>query len=132
MARILVVDDDPQVRKLVNRVLTEEGHAVMAVSDGTKGIRYFSAMEPDVLILDLAMPGTDGFKVLRVIKEDAERVGCRIIVLSAQTSESHIVRSFELGAHHYVCKPFVIEEISECVAQALSLRSNQLRISSNL
>ncbi|MEA2451613.1 MAG: hypothetical protein QOG04_323 [Actinomycetota bacterium] len=131
MARILVVDDDTQVRKLVARVLTDDGHAVLAVGDGQQGISYFFAMKPDIMILDLAMPGTDGFSVLRCVREDAIKAGSRIIILSAGT-ESRIVRSYELGADHYICKPFVIEEISEGVAQALSLRSNQSRITSNL
>jgi DNA-binding response OmpR family regulator len=132
LARILVVDDDAQVRRLLTRALNGEGHAVMTVSDGTKGIRYFSMMEPDVLILDLAMPGTDGFKVLRAIREDVRRTNTSVIVLSGQSSDAHIVRSYELGATHYICKPFVTEEIVEGVAQALSLRSNQSRITSNL
>jgi DNA-binding response OmpR family regulator len=126
MARVLVVDDDSQIRKLICRVLTERGHAVMAASDGTKGIRYFSVMEPDLLILDLAMPGTDGFKVLRAIKRQAVESGAKIIVLSGQTSEPHRLRAYELGAHHFISKPFVIEDVIDGVDQVLNLPEAQL------
>jgi len=126
MARVLVADDDSQVRKLICRVLSENGHAVMSASDGKKAIRYFAVMQPDLLILDLAMPGTDGFQVLRAIKELAMEIGSKIVVLSGQTSEPARLRAYELGAHHYIEKPFVIEDVLEGVEQILTLPEKQL------
>lgn len=126
MARVLVADDDSQVRKLICRVLSERGHAVMSASDGKKAIRYFAVMQPDLLILDLAMPGTDGFQVLRAIKDLALEVGSRIIVLSGQTSEPARLRAYELGAHHYIEKPFVIEDVITGVEQILTLPEKQI------
>ena len=119
MGRILVVDDDQQVRRLLCRALTERGHAVTVASNGDEGLDRFAATVPDVLILDLMMPKRDGFSVLRALGDLLTVTQTKVLVLTGQSSDDHWLRAYELGAHHYLPKPFVIEELNETIDRLL-------------
>jgi two-component system, OmpR family, KDP operon response regulator KdpE len=107
-ARILVVDDEPQIRRSLEVNLQRSGYAVETVASGEEALTSFRNRHPDVVMLDLAMPGIGGAAVVRLIRESST---VPIIVLSAMGEESRKVEALELGADDYVTKPFGMEEL---------------------
>ncbi len=107
-ARILVVDDEPQIRRSLQVNLEQNGYAVETVETGEGALRSFLNRRPDVVILDLIMPGMDGVEVVRRIRESST---VPIIVLSAMGEEARKVEALELGADDYMTKPFGMDEL---------------------
>ena len=101
--RILVVDDDENVRRLVAAYLEREGYELLQAADGEAGLREFEQHAPDLVILDLMLPGIDGYEVARRIAA-SRRVP--ILMLTARTDEVDILAGFETGADDYLLKPF--------------------------
>jgi two-component system phosphate regulon response regulator OmpR len=116
-ARILVVDDDPELRSLLQRFLSEHGYAVRAV-DGGKAMDVALQREPaDVVVLDLMMPGEDGLAVLRRLRAAGEQVP--VIMLTARGDPVDRVLGLEMGADDYLGKPFLPRELVARVAALL-------------
>jgi two-component system KDP operon response regulator KdpE len=107
-ARILVVDDEPQIRRSLQVNLEGSGYAVEAVETGEGALSSFRNRRPDVIILDLIMPGMGGVEVVRRIRESST---VPIIVLSAMGEEARKVEALELGADDYMTKPFGMDEL---------------------
>ncbi|MHB1343427.1 MAG: response regulator [Thermoleophilia bacterium] len=101
--KILVVDDDDNVRRLVAAYLEREGYSVSQAADGHGAIRAVEQAPPDLLILDLMLPGPGGLQVARRLKDSA---GVPIIMLTARGEEDDMLRGFEAGADDYLVKPF--------------------------
>jgi two-component system KDP operon response regulator KdpE len=108
MPKILVVDDDPTIRKLAKVNLEQRGYTVFGASSGTEAISLLQQDTPDLVILDLIMPGMGGVDVCTWIRT---RSDLPIIVVSARDDEELIVRALEAGADDYVIKPFRIKEL---------------------
>ncbi len=108
--RILVVDDDAAIRGALARELSLAGYEVVAAADGLEGARAFAAEPFDLVITDLAMPGADGFSVIRAVR-GAGAPGSPILVLSVRGDEEDKVRALDLGADDYVTKPFSLREL---------------------
>lgn len=106
-AKILVVDDDPDVRLLVGARLRSSGYEVVMAEDGEAAIKIFRREKPAMLLLDLGLPGLDGYQVCRTLKSDPSTREIPIIVLSAQSQQTDKDRAAELGVEGYVAKPFV-------------------------
>ena len=107
MSRILIIDDETDLVMLLEDELRAKGHDVLTAYDGQIGIEL-SKKQPDLIILDIMMPGTDGFEVCRAIRDE---VLCPIIFLSARQSETDKVRGLTLGGDDYVTKPFGLREL---------------------
>jgi two-component system, OmpR family, phosphate regulon response regulator PhoB len=107
--RALVVEDDEANRLVLTRFLTQEGFDVEAVTDGPSAIRAVTEHPPDVVILDLGLPGIDGMDVLATIRRDR---GVRVLVLTGPDDEPAKLAGFEVGADDYVVKPFSLAEIN--------------------
>ena len=107
-ARILVVDDERQIRRSLQVNLESKGYAVETVETGEAAIGAFHSRHPDIIILDLVMPGIGGVEVVRRIRESST---VPIIVLSAMTDEPRKVEALEAGADDYMTKPFGMEEL---------------------
>lgn len=116
MKRILVVDDDPWVRKLVRGYLERAGFAVTVASDGLEALAEITVHPPDLVVLDLMLPGMDGLDVARLIRS---RSAVPIIMLTARTTEDDRVLGLELGADDYVTKPFSARELEARVRAVL-------------
>ena len=101
--RILVIDDEPAMVGAVAALVGSVGHRVSAAYDGAEGLRHFDDDRPDLVILDLAMPGMDG---LAVCSEIRQRGSTPIIVLSGEGQEAAKVEALDAGADDYVTKPF--------------------------
>lgn len=108
MATILVVDDEPRIARLVSDYLNQAGFRAVEAHDGESAIRAYSAHRPDLLVLDLGLPGMDGLDVIREIRL---RSDVPIIIVSARSEETDRVVGLELGADDYVVKPFGPKEL---------------------
>ena len=103
---ILVVEDEEDILELLRYNLHKEGHRVTGVLSGEEGMRAARSQPPDLIILDLMLPGKDGLTVCRELKMDAKTRDLPIIILTAKGEEADIVAGLELGADDYVTKPF--------------------------
>ena len=122
-ARILVVDDDPNVAEVVGRYLEREGFVVTTVGDGRQGLDLALADPPDLVVLDLMLPGLDGLEVCRRLRALAP---VPVIMLTARGDESDRVIGLELGADDYVAKPFSPRELVARVRAVLRRASGPL------
>ena len=117
MEKILVVEDDRAVQKALKRLLESEDYSVEITSDGLGGLEAFRATSPDLVMLDLRLPGMPGRDVCREIKKESPSVP--VIVLSAKTDVADKVLLLELGADDYVTKPFSPKELLARVRAAM-------------
>lgn len=120
MAKILVIEDDASIRLGLEDTLAAKGYRVTACSRGGEGLELAAELRPDLIILDIMLPDTDGFEVCRRLK--AQRSGLAevpVIILSARGAELDRVRGLELGADDYVTKPFSLMELLARVAVVL-------------
>ena len=106
---ILVVEDDLDIRELISFNLQNEGHQVFEAKDGEAGIDKAREKLPDLILLDLMLPGIQGLDVCRVIKSDQETKETPIIMVTALGQEEDIVKGLETGADDYITKPFSIK-----------------------
>lgn len=107
--RILVVEDEPRMADLLRQGLTEEGHNVVAVLDGREGLSLAESGPFDLLVLDVMLPGADGFTIVRRLR--AQRNRTPILMLTARDTTHDIVEGLNLGADDYLTKPFSFEEL---------------------
>lgn len=103
---ILAVEDDEDILELLKYNLAKEGYRVTAVTTGEEGLRLAHSTTPDLILLDLMLPGVDGLEVCRSLKMDAKTRLAPIIMLTAKGEEADIVTGLELGAEDYITKPF--------------------------
>jgi two-component system alkaline phosphatase synthesis response regulator PhoP len=104
--RILVVEDEEDILELVRFNLSREGYSVMGAASGEEAWRLASSELPDLIVLDLMLPGIDGLEVTKVIRNDSRTRDIPIIMLTAKGEEADIVTGLELGADDYITKPF--------------------------
>jgi two-component system alkaline phosphatase synthesis response regulator PhoP len=103
---VLVVEDEHDIRALLEYNLTRDGFSVRAVETGEQALSAVTTMPPDLILLDLMLPGIDGLQVCRKLKSDATTANIPILMLTAKDEESDVVTGLELGADDYVTKPF--------------------------
>ena len=120
-ARILVVDDDPGLRELLGRYLTEQGYEVVAVGDGIAMDRAMSNATFDLLILDLMLPGEDGLSLLRRV---LQKYALPVIMVSARGEDIDRIVGLEVGADDYIAKPFNPRELLARVRAVLRRRAS--------
>ncbi len=127
MARgtILVIDDEKDLTELVSYNFQKEGFAVKCARDGESGITAATSDPPDLVIVDLMMPGIDGLEVCRRLRSDRRTASIPLIMLTAKSGESDRVVGLELGADDYVTKPFSPRELAARVKAVLRRASPQ-------
>ena len=121
-ARILVVDDEPQLTRVLRTGLKSRGYDVLAAEDGESGFRLFQEWKPDLVITDLAMPNMDGLELCRRVRALSQ---VPIIILSAKGEERVKVEALDLGADDFVTKPFGIDELLARMRAALRRANTQ-------
>ncbi|HOX07084.1 MAG TPA: response regulator transcription factor [Planctomycetota bacterium] len=104
--RVLVVDDEEDILRLVEYNLVRNGCRVTCVASGEAALKAAAEAPPDLVLLDLMLPGLDGFEVCRRLKADARTSAVPVVILSARGEEADVVAALELGADDYVTKPF--------------------------
>ena len=116
MTKILVVDDEPSITNLVSAYLKPEGYEVFTAIDGPSGLKAARAFKPDLIILDIMLPGMDGIELLSRLRRESE---VYVILLTAKTEETDKVVGLSIGADDYVTKPFSPRELTARVKSAL-------------
>jgi len=114
--KILVVDDEPSISNLVVSYLRKEGYQVYSAADGPSGLKAFRTYHPDLMILDIMLPGMDGLEVLTQLRRESN---VYVILLTAKTEELDRVLGLSIGADDYVTKPFSPRELTARVKAAL-------------
>ncbi len=128
---ILVVDDTPANLHLLVALLSEHGHKVRPVTSGELALRAARASAPDVILLDVAMPGMDGYEVCRRLKADEKLQDIPVIFLSAHTELEDRIRAFEAGGVDYISKPFRVEEVMARVNAHVTIRRQREQLASS-
>lgn len=120
---ILIIDDSPDVHRLLHARLRREDVELASAHSGEEGFQKASNDPPEIILLDLDMPGMDGFEVLRALKDEPRTVQVPVIVLSGLTESTDKVTAFDLGAVDYIIKPFDVMELRVRVRSALKQAS---------
>ena len=107
--RILIVEDDPSITRMVRDNLVYEGFEVECVTRGDQALSHVRSFAPDLILLDLMLPGLDGFEICSVVAQSAVRVP--MIIVSARSQTSDKIQGLELGADDYITKPFMFGEL---------------------
>ena len=108
VAKILVIDDEPSILKLVTAYLNPEGYEILTAVTGTEGLKTARAMKPDLVVLDLMLPGMDGLEVLSQLRRESD---VYVILLTARSEETDKIVGLSVGADDYVTKPFSPREL---------------------
>ncbi|HEX3431117.1 MAG TPA: response regulator transcription factor [Rhizomicrobium sp.] len=122
-SRILVVDDEPPIRRLLHTSLTAHGFQVLEAEDGASALAMLRRNALDIMVLDLGLPGVDGYGVIRQLRESGSAVP--IIILSARSDEAGKVKALNMGADDFVTKPFGMDELLARIRTALRHRLQQ-------
>lgn len=111
MARVLIVDDEPDMREMMAHQLRSAGFTIEEAGSGAEALRRARSAQPGAILLDLMLPEMDGFEVFKALRRDPVTEGIPVLVVSARTSELDRVLAFELGADDYITKPFSPREL---------------------
>ncbi|KAA8553718.1 MULTISPECIES: EAL domain-containing response regulator [Pseudomonas] len=123
-ATLLIVDDEPQVRKLLETLLQHEGYRTLSAGSGEEALQLVAKQPPDLILLDIMMPGMDGYEVASQLKGDAATASIPIIMLSALSESSARVSGLETGAEEFISKPVERVELWLRVRNLLRLKSH--------
>jgi DNA-binding response OmpR family regulator len=126
--RILVVDDEPDLLMLLEEHLSQEGFQVLTASAGMQAISKARAEQPDLILLDVMMPGVSGFDVCNILQDFPETAEIPIIFLTAITETKRKVMGLNLGADDYITKPFDLRELTARVLAAMRHRAGRQEV----
>lgn len=121
--RILVVEDDPNTVRLISYTLEQEGYEVLTASNGIEGLKKAQEEEPELLVLDVMLPGLDGFEVCHRLRSEPRTAALPILMLSAKAQETDIATGIKMGADDYLAKPADPLEVVEKVRTLLQQRA---------
>jgi len=113
--KIMVVDDEPYIARVIKFKLEQEGYTVISANDGQSGLQKIKEEKPDMVLLDVMMPGLSGYEVCQKIKEDAELAGIPVVILTAKGQERDREQGLTIGASDYITKPFSPNRLLELV-----------------
>ena len=122
---VLAVDDIPLNLLLVQKMLARFNFELRTAANGQEALDAVAAKKPDLILLDLMMPGIDGFEVIRRLRKNPDTANIRIVILSALNSNEDVVRGFNLGADDYIVKPIIMEKLLSCVITQLQVAESQ-------
>ena len=114
---LLVVDDDPAIRESLEELLRHQGYRVLTAADGEEGLQVAREKRPDLIVLDVALPGMDGFRVATLMKDDPALSKIPIILYSGQLEESFAVLAYETKAEYFVPKAGNLRPILDAIRQ---------------
>jgi DNA-binding response OmpR family regulator len=117
MARILICDDEPNIVVSLEFLMRRQGHEVRTVGDGDAALAAVAGFDPDLVLLDLMLPGRDGYEVCQTLRAEGHRM--KILMLTAKGREAEITKGLAVGADDYVTKPFGTQDLVARVRQLL-------------
>jgi len=126
--RIMIVDDNPENLKLLKRMLTDCGWAVVAFPDGAMALKAAARQPPDLVLLDITMPGMDGYEVCRELKQDPATCAVPVIFLSSLNAAEDKVLAFDQGGEDFITKPFHFEEVKARVDAHLKIHRYRMEL----
>jgi len=129
MKKILVIEDDAVLASNISAILEEEGFEAVTASNGMAGVKLTRAVNPDLILCDLAMPEVDGYGVLEVLKSNEKTALIPVIIVSGNSDRVQVRKSIEMGADDYITKPFELDELLRAVVaifQKQELREQRL------
>ena len=118
---VLAVDDIPLNLVLVQKMLSRFNFQMRTAANGQQALDAVSAEKPDLILLDLMMPGIDGFEVIRQLRANPETAGIQIVILSALNSNEDVVKGFNVGANDFIMKPIIMEKLLTCVVNQMAI-----------
>jgi len=121
---VLIADDDPFLREILEHKLRTAGYVVRMAEDGRRALVSCRSVRPDLVVLDAMMPIIDGFEVLRRLKADPETSALPVVMLTALRREEDIVGALKLGAADYIVKPFIPDELLARIGRLLPMRTD--------
>lgn len=117
---VLIADDEPNIVISLEFLMKREGHVVSVARDGPSALAAIRAARPDLVLLDVMMPGLSGFEVCQAVRADESLAGVKILMLSAKGRDTDIAKGRALGADAYMTKPFSTRELAEKVRELLA------------
>jgi CheY-like chemotaxis protein len=120
---VLIVDDVPLNLIMVQKMLNRFNFTTRTAANGQLALDAVAAQKPDLILLDLMMPGIDGFEVIRRLRENPDTADIRIVILSALNSNEDVVKGFNMGANDFIMKPIIMEKLLTCVVTQLQVAS---------
>jgi len=121
--KVLIVDDDPTVHKLIAKKLSSESYSVQSVFDAPSALNEVDRVKPDLVILDLMMPRSSGIEVCKAIKTNHATKDTMVLILSAKESQDDRIRGLELGADDYISKPFHLAALTRKIEYMLAKKN---------
>ena len=118
---VLAVDDIPLNLLLVQKMLSRFNFRMRTATGGQQALDAVAAEQPDLILLDLMMPGIDGFEVIRRLRADPATADIRIVILSALNSNEDVVKGFNVGADDFIMKPIIMEKLLTCVVTQIQI-----------
>jgi DNA-binding response OmpR family regulator len=122
--KILVVDDDEHILRSLSQYLELEDFAVVSASSGPEALELFAKENPDLLVLDVMMPGMDGFQVLEKLRSDPATAQVPVLMLTARDQHNDILKGYQMGATSYLVKPFNLDELVEAIREVFAGKTN--------
>lgn len=110
-SKIIVIEDDPHILMLISQTLRREGYEVVTATDGSEGLRKVRETHPHLVVLDISLPGLDGYQVCHHLRSEHATSKLPVIMVTAMSRPSDQRRGFETGADDYLSKPFVLSEL---------------------
>lgn len=124
---VLAVDDIPLNLLLVQKMLSRFNFQMRTAANGQQALDAVVAKKPDLILLDLMMPGIDGFEVIRRLRTDPATADIQIVILSALNSNEDIVKGFNVGANDFIMKPIIMEKLLSCVVTQMQIVQSKAR-----
>ena len=118
---VLAVDDIPLNILLVQKMLARFNFRLKTAANGQQALDAVAAEKPDLILLDLMMPGIDGFEVIRRLRANPETADIQIVILSALNSQEDVVKGFNVGVNDFIMKPIIMEKLLTCVVTQMQL-----------
>ena len=122
---VLAVDDIPLNLLLIQKMLSRFNFKLRTAANGQQTLDMVAEQKPDLILLDLMMPGIDGFEVIRRLRANPDTQDIQIVILSALNSNEDIIRGFNEGANEFITKPIIMEKLLTCVVTQMSIIQNK-------
>lgn len=129
MARILVVEDSPTVISSVEWMLRKNGHQVYIARDGLTALASVRALVPEIMLLDILLPHTNGYEVCALVRKNPAYKSTRVVMMTSLKDEANVKRAYEVGADGYITKPFLEADLLNAVNQHLTKNSTVVGVS---
>lgn len=123
--KILVVDDDEHILRSLSQYLELEDFNVVSASSGPEALKLFEQERPDLLVLDVMMPGMDGFQVLETLRKDPDTARVPVLMLTARDQHNDILKGYQMGATSYLVKPFNLDELVDAIREVFTNKTSQ-------